>query len=85
MTSYPLHTSPTRDDYELWVHSPLQLEAAFQETLRHGFAVIPAGFGYFAIFDGLTTTHNHVELPRAFALAATAIGVISFIALSRLP
>jgi len=75
-------TSPARsvhvvpDHHQSWVHTRLLLERALEEMLLHGFTLIAAGFGSFAIFDGLSTTHGRAEVPRIFALAATAIGVI---------
>jgi hypothetical protein len=76
MTSPLFPDKQTRTDHEMWVRSRLQLDAEFQDALRHGFTLITTGFGSFAIFDGLATMHRGDEVPKAFALAATAIGMI---------
>jgi hypothetical protein len=57
------------------VRTRLTLDKDFRDQLAQGFALITAGFGSFAIFDGLSGG-EHDTLPKAFALAATAIGVI---------
>jgi len=60
-----------------WVRTRLMLDREFQESIRHGFSLITAGFGSFAIFEGLTIGERAVsELPRTFALIVTAIGVV---------
>lgn len=68
------HTIP--GNHQGWLRSRLMVERAFEEMLQHGFILITAGFGSFAIFEGLSPTHGHAEVPRVFALASTAIGVI---------
>jgi hypothetical protein len=66
-----------RTNHEMWVRTRLQLDAAFLEALRHGFTLIAAGFGSFLIFEGLTLGEREVsELPKAFALILTVIGII---------
>ena len=45
--------------------------------------MIAAGFGSFAVVEGLTTAHRVAELPRVFALAITAIGVIVILLAAR--
>jgi uncharacterized membrane protein YidH (DUF202 family) len=59
------------------------VERAFEEMLRHGFTLIAAGFGSFALFEGLSTTHERAEVPRVFALASTAIGAIIILLAAR--
>jgi hypothetical protein len=60
-----------------WVRTRLILEHEFQDAIRHGFSLIAAGFGSFSIFEGLTVGERNVsELPKAFALVLTAIGMI---------
>lgn len=68
-------TSVESADHLSWVRTRLTLERDFRETVAQGFALIVTGFGSFAIFDGLAATHERADLPKAFALAATAIGV----------
>ena len=53
----------------------MTLERDLRETTSRGFALIAAGFGSFAIFDGLAFGEHRVALPLTFALIATAIGV----------
>jgi uncharacterized membrane protein YidH (DUF202 family) len=65
------------------VHTRLLVERAFDEMLRHGFTLIAAGFGSFALFEGLATPHARDEAPRAFALASTAIGVLIILLAAR--
>ncbi len=61
--------------HQSWVHTRLLLERQFQDSLREGFAMVAAGFGSFAIFDGLAAVRTHEALPKTFALIITAIGV----------
>lgn len=63
-------------DHQSWIHSRLLVEREFFTVVREGFTMIAAGFGSFAIVQGLTTGHARDELPKAFALAMTAAGVI---------
>jgi hypothetical protein len=63
-------------DHQNWIHSRLLVEREFFTVVREGFAMIAAGFGSFAIVQGLTTGHARDELPKAFALAITAAGII---------
>lgn len=70
-------------DHQGWVRTRLQVERAFEEMLQHGFTLIAAGFGSFAIFEGISTGHERAEVPRVFALAATAIGVIVILIAAR--
>ncbi len=62
-------------DHLGWVRTRLTLERDLRETTSRGFALIAAGFGSFAIFDGLAVGEHRDDLPLAFALVATAIGV----------
>ena len=48
--------------------------------MQRGFTMIAAGFGSFAIFDGLATIRAQPALPKAFALGITAIGVLVILA-----
>ena len=52
------------------------LERDFRDTTSRGFALIASGFGSFAIFDGLAINDRRDSLPLAFALVATAIGMV---------
>ncbi len=63
-------------DHQTWVHTRLLLERQFQDSLREGFAMIAAGFGSFAVFDGLASLRSHAALPKTFALVITAVGVL---------
>jgi hypothetical protein len=55
----------------------MTINKEFSDALRHGFSLITAGFGSFAIFEGLTVgTQGGSALPRGFALITTAIGVV---------
>ena len=64
---------PEDDDHLAWVRTRITLDQEFHEWTRHGFELIAAGFGSFAIFEGLTFGESErSELPRAFALAVTA-------------
>jgi hypothetical protein len=83
MTSLSRSEHILPEDHQSWVHTRLLLESAFEEMLRHGFTLIAAGFGSFAIFEGLSTTHGRAEVPRIFALAATAIGVMVILIAAR--
>lgn len=83
MTNLPLSEHASPDDHQSWIHTRLLLERAFEEMLQHGFTLIAAGFGSFAVFEGLSTTHGRAEVPRIFALAATAIGVIVILIAAR--
>jgi uncharacterized membrane protein YidH (DUF202 family) len=77
MSSQPVPAKLTRANHEMWVRTRLQLDAEFQEALRHGFSLIAAGFGSFSIFEGLTIGERQVsELPKTFALITTVIGMI---------
>ena len=67
----------TTTDHLSWVRTRLTLERDFRDTTTQGFALIAAGFGSFAIFDGLAIADRRDALPSAFALAATAIGAAS--------
>ena len=77
MTSRPVPDTLIRTNHEMWVRTRLQLDAEFQEALRHGFSLIAAGFGSFSIFEGLTIGEREVsELPKTFALIMTVIGMV---------
>ena len=71
-------TVPVDDASHLtWVRTRLSLDKDFVEAVRYGFSLIVAGFGSFAVFEGLTIGEREVApLPRTFALVVTAIGVI---------
>jgi hypothetical protein len=83
MTNQPRSPRTVPRGEQSWVHTRLLVERAFEEMLRHGFTLIAAGFGSFAIFDGLATTHDRAEVPRIFALASTAIGVLIILLAAR--
>ena len=83
MPSLPRSEKILPGDHQSWVHTRLLLERALEDMLQHGFTLIAAGFGSFAIFEGLSTTHGRAEVPRVFALAATAIGVILILIAAR--
>jgi uncharacterized membrane protein YidH (DUF202 family) len=76
-------TDRAAPDHQAWVHSRLLVERDFLEFVREGFRMIAAGFGSFAIVEGITTAHRVQELPRVFALAITAIGVIVILLAAR--
>jgi hypothetical protein len=77
MTNSAVPRTRTHTDHETWVRTRLQLDAEFQEALRHGFSLIAAGFGSFSIFEGLTIGEREISaLPKTFALIVTIIGVI---------
>ena len=63
-------------DHQSWIHSRILLNREFFDAWREGAAMIAAGFGSFAIFEGLASVAGHDALPRAFALAITALGVV---------
>lgn len=63
-------------DHQTWIQSRLLVEREFFTIVREGFTMIAAGFGSFAIFEGLTTAHSRDELPKIFSLAITAVGII---------
>lgn len=71
-------TVPEDDASHLtWVRTRLSLDKDFLEAIRYGFSLIVAGFGSFALFEGLTIGDREVApLPRTFALVVTAVGVI---------
>jgi hypothetical protein len=75
MTEQASSGSATKD-HLTWVRTRMTLERDFRETSTWGFALITAGFGSFAIFDGLTFLDRRSDLPLAFALGATAVGVV---------
>jgi hypothetical protein len=70
----PVSSEPASKDHLTWVRTRLTLERDLRDTTSRGFALIAAGFGSFAIFDGLAIGERRDELPLAFALAATSIG-----------
>lgn len=77
MQLIPGHEERGANDHLMWVRTRLTLDQEFLESARHGFSLIAAGFGSFSLFEGLTIGERQVsELPRAFALIMTAIGVI---------
>jgi hypothetical protein len=71
-------TIPDDDASHLtWVRTRLSLDKDFLEAVRYGFSLIVAGFGSFALFEGLTIGEREVApLPRTFAQVVTAVGVI---------
>ena len=83
MTNLPRSSRTVPGGEQSWVHTRLLVERGFEEMLRHGFTLIAAGFGSFAIFDGLATSHDRAEVPRIFALASTAIGVLIIVLAAR--
>jgi hypothetical protein len=76
MTGSPSSERRALEDHQTWVHSRLLLDKGFQDAVQHGFALIASGFGSFALFDGLAGVGGHGALPKTFALALTAVGVI---------
>ena len=77
MSSQPVPDNLIRINHEMWVRTRLQLDAEFQDALRHGFSLIAAGFGSFSLFAGLTIGEREVsELPKTFALIMTAVGMV---------
>ncbi len=68
-------TESMHPDHLSWVRTRLSLERDFRESVSRGFALIVAGFGSFAVFDGLAVSNEHEDLPKSFALIATAIGI----------
>jgi hypothetical protein len=71
-------TAPADDASHLtWVRTRLTLDQDLLEAIRYGFSLIAAGFGSFAVFEGLRPGERAMsELPKTFALIATAIGII---------
>jgi hypothetical protein len=68
--------STPHTDHLNWVRIRMLIDQQFMESVRHGFSLIAAGFGSFSIFEGLTLGERQVsELPKAFALIVTAVGV----------
>lgn len=76
MTNTSIPNDPVQRDHQSWVQNRFTLEAGFQESIRHGFTLISAGFGSFALFEGLTATQERAELPRTFALVLNVVGVM---------
>ena len=77
MSSQPVPDNLIRINHEMWVRTRLQLDAEFQDALRHGFSLIAAGFGSFSLFEGLTIGERGAsELPKTFALIMTAVGMV---------
>ena len=63
--------------HQTWVLTRLRLDQELIESVRYGFSLIAAGFGSFAVFEGLTIGERQVAvLPRTFALIVTVIGII---------
>lgn len=63
-------------DHLMWVRTRLTLERDLRDTTTQGFALMTAGFGSFAIFDGLAVSDQRDALPLAFALTVTGVGVV---------
>jgi uncharacterized membrane protein YidH (DUF202 family) len=63
-------------DHLSWVRTRLTLERDLRDAVARGIALITTGFGSFAIVDGLATNRDRESLPKLFALAATAVGVV---------
>ncbi|HEX5497641.1 MAG TPA: hypothetical protein VFX03_00375 [Thermomicrobiales bacterium] len=60
-----------------WVRTRLALDQSLLEAVRYGFSLIAAGFGSFAVFEGLSFGERPLSaMPRAFALIVTAIGIV---------
>ena len=76
MANRPIVNDPSLRDHQSWVQNRLILETGFQEAIRHGFTLISAGFGSFALFEGLATTQEREALPRTFALVLNVVGVV---------
>lgn len=83
MASTPRSGNRIVPDHQTWIHSRLLLEREYFDVVREGFTMIAAGFGSFAIFEGLTTVHGHDELPKIFALSLTAVGIILIVLAAR--
>lgn len=59
-----------------WVRTRITLDQELYEWIRHGTVLIAAGFGSFALFEGVHVGEaGAVEMPREFALAVTAVGI----------
>jgi uncharacterized membrane protein YidH (DUF202 family) len=71
-------TVPADDASHLtWVRTRLSLDKDFLESVRYGFSLIVAGFGSFALFEGLTIGEREVaSLPRTFAQVVTVFGIL---------
>jgi multisubunit Na+/H+ antiporter MnhB subunit len=76
MANTPSLANRITPDHQTWVHSRLLLEREYFDVVREAFTLIAAGFGSFALFEGLATVHTYAELPKVFALAVTAVGII---------
>ncbi|MFT4040667.1 MAG: hypothetical protein QM692_20980 [Thermomicrobiales bacterium] len=82
----PEPTAPHHDHIS-WVRTRLVLDAELMSGIRNGFTLISAGFGSFAVLDGVLRGlgkgggANATEPSRIFALAATLAG-ITFISLA---
>jgi hypothetical protein len=76
MTNAPIPDTRVTRDHQTWILSRLQVERDFFTVVREGFTMIAAGFGSFAFFEGVTAGHASAELPKVFALAITAAGII---------
>ena len=83
MASTPSSGNRIVPDHQTWIHSRLLLEREYFDVIREGFTMIAAGFGSFAIFEGLTTVHSHDELPKVFSLGITAVGIILIVLAAR--
>lgn len=68
-------------DHISWVRTRLALDAELMSGIRNGFSLISAGFGSFAVLDGVLRGlgkggGSEAAPGRIFALAATVAGII---------
>ena len=81
MTDSPRPSATVLGDHLTWVRTRMTIDQEFLESARHGFSLITAGFGSFALFEGLTIGEREVSpLPKTFALVVTAVGVAVILA-----
>ena len=64
------------DHHLAWVRTRLLIERGLRDSVAQGVTLITTGFGSFAILSGVNPAAEQQALPRDFALAATAIGVV---------
>ena len=77
----PRPSAAVMGDHLTWVRTRMMIDHEFLESARHGFSLIAAGFGSFALFEGLTIGEREVSpLPKSFALVVTAVGVVVILA-----
>lgn len=74
--------SAEHHEHMSWVRTRMALDQDLTEWIRHGFALITAGFGSFAFLEGVVGTLGEserspaTEPSRIFSLIATAVGVM---------